>query len=145
MRFLNDLMPFVGDSALNGFCCNKSRHSAGAVCARYSLIDGWNFFPGVGYSPALMGYMIPSGADTWRSGFGSAAAPDKKRQLCLYWPYSRHWTKCRQQGMGSACRFHTLLFGESLRAGQTGKRGGWTYGKPPLFHGSLPSVALSKS
>ena len=27
----------LGDSALNGFCCNKSRHSAGAVCASYSL------------------------------------------------------------------------------------------------------------
>ncbi|WP_143272192.1 hypothetical protein [Anaerovibrio sp. JC8] len=75
----------LGISALNGFCCGRSRPSAeGEAMAchglifRYSLRYGWNFFPGGGYSPALMGYMLPSGADTWRSGFGSAAAPDKK-------------------------------------------------------------------
>ena len=33
---------------------------------RYSLRDGGNIFRGVGYSPALMGYMIPSGYCTWR-------------------------------------------------------------------------------
>ena len=43
--------------------------------------------------------------------------------------------------------FQTILFylDTVLRAGQTGKWGGWTYGKPPHFHGSLPSVAPSKS
>ena len=70
----------LGISALNGFCCNKSRHSAeGEALARhglsfrYSLRDGWNFFPGVGYSPALMGYMLPSGTSSGAGGGGWSA------------------------------------------------------------------------
>ena len=119
--------PCSGDSALNGFCCSRSHPSAGAVCARYSLRDGGNFFPGVGYSPALMGYMIPSGYCTWRwvrwlecADCRAAHRAERKGatgQLPPYWPSSRHWTKCRQLCMGSACRFHTLLFGASLRVG----------------------------
>jgi len=44
--------------------------SAGAVCARYSLGAAINFFPAVGYSPALMGYMLPSGTSSGAGGGG---------------------------------------------------------------------------
>ena len=119
----------LGISALNGFCCSRSRPSAegeAIASASATLQEMVGTFFG-GMTAPLWGVVIPSGYYTWRWGrwlecadWRAAHRAERKGatgQLPPYWPSSRNWTKCRQLCMGSACRFHTLLFGASLRVG----------------------------